>query len=82
MNGLCLGDFYDLVLFISFFCKPVDIVEGIFLKASCFDGGIRNDQSTLRLNSSKSKFAETLHNFNACRNSAIPVFCLYSQELE
>ena len=32
---------YDLVFFI-FICKPVDVVEGISLRASCFDGGIRN----------------------------------------
>jgi hypothetical protein len=22
------------------FCKPVDVIEGISLRASCFDGGI------------------------------------------
>jgi hypothetical protein len=33
--GLCL------VLYV-FFCKAVDVVEGISLRASCFDGGIRN----------------------------------------
>ena len=29
-------------MFFIFFCKPVDVVEGISLRASCFDGGIRN----------------------------------------
>ena len=32
---------YDL-MFLIFFCKPVDVVEGTSLRASCFDGGIRN----------------------------------------
>ena len=31
--GLCL-------VFYVLFCKPVDVVEGIFLKACCFDGGV------------------------------------------
>jgi hypothetical protein len=36
-----LGDFvYDSVFFM-FFCKPVDVVEGISLRASCFDGGMK-----------------------------------------
>ena len=31
--GLCL-------VFYVFFCKPVDVVEGISLRACCFDGGV------------------------------------------
>jgi hypothetical protein len=29
-------------VFFVFFCKPVDVVGGIPLRASCFDEGIRN----------------------------------------
>ena len=36
-----LLNLYDFV-FLIFFCKPVDVVEGISLRASCFDGGICN----------------------------------------
>jgi len=36
MTVLCLGDFVHILL------KPVDVVQGISLRASCFDGGIRN----------------------------------------
>jgi len=35
MVGLCLG-FYVI------FCKTVDVVEGISLRACCFDGGVCN----------------------------------------
>jgi len=35
MVGLCL-------VFYVFFCKPVDVVEGIFLRACCSDGGVCN----------------------------------------
>jgi len=34
--GLCL------VYFHVFFCKPVDVVEGISLRACCSDGGVSN----------------------------------------
>jgi len=30
------------VWFSVFFCKPVDIVEGISLRACCSDGGVSN----------------------------------------
>jgi hypothetical protein len=33
--GLCL-------VFCVFFCKPVDVVEGISLRACCYDGGVCN----------------------------------------
>jgi len=33
IKGLCL-------VFHVFFCKPVDVVEGISLRACCFDGGV------------------------------------------
>jgi len=33
--GLCL-------VFYVFFCKPVDVVEGIFLRACCSDRGVSN----------------------------------------
>ena len=37
----CMGIFMDLCLvFYVFFCKPADVVEGIFLRACCFDGGV------------------------------------------
>ena len=37
----CMGMIMGLCLvFYVFFCKPVDVVEGIFLKACCFDGGV------------------------------------------
>jgi len=29
-------------VFIIFVCKPVDVVKGIFLRASCVDGGVSN----------------------------------------
>jgi len=29
-----------LVFFFIFFCKPVDVVERISLRACCFDGGV------------------------------------------
>jgi hypothetical protein len=32
---------YDSIIFI-FVCKPVDVEEGISLRASCFDAGIHN----------------------------------------
>jgi hypothetical protein len=35
MVGLCL------VCYV-FFCKPVDVVEGISLRACCSDGGVCN----------------------------------------
>ena len=28
------------LVFYVFFCKPVDVVEGISLRACCFDGGV------------------------------------------
>jgi len=34
--GLCL------VFYVFFFCKPVDVVERIPLRACCFDGGDSN----------------------------------------
>jgi len=33
--GLCL-------VFYVFFCKPVDVVEGISLRVCCSDGGVCN----------------------------------------
>ena len=33
--GLCL-------VFCVFFCKPVDVAEGIPLRACCSDGGVSN----------------------------------------
>jgi hypothetical protein len=33
--GLCL-------IFYVFFCKPVDVAEGISLRACCSDGGVSN----------------------------------------
>jgi hypothetical protein len=45
---------YDSVFFM-FFCKPVNVVEGISLRtSSCFDGGIRNVRVGCDLFSSKS----------------------------
>jgi len=39
----CMGMIMGLCLvFYVFFCKPVDVVEGIPLRACCFDGGVRN----------------------------------------
>ena len=35
MVGLCL-------VFYVIFCKPVEVVEGISLRASCSDGGVCN----------------------------------------
>jgi len=42
-NGPCLlyGYEYGFVFgFFVFCCKPVDVVEGISLRACCFDGGV------------------------------------------
>jgi hypothetical protein len=41
-NGPCLlyGYDYGFVFGFLFFCKPVDVVEGNFLRACCFDGGV------------------------------------------
>ena len=37
----CMGVIVGLSLVFSvFFCKPVDVVEGIPLRACCFDGGV------------------------------------------
>jgi len=37
----CMGMIMALCLvFYVFFCKPVDVVEGISLRACCFDGGV------------------------------------------
>ena len=37
----CMGMIMGLCLFfLSSFCKPVDVVEGISLRACCFDGGV------------------------------------------
>ena len=45
-NGPCLlyGYDYGFVFVFSFrcFCKPVDVVEGISIRACCFDGGVSN----------------------------------------
>ena len=45
-NGPCLLYGYDygfvFGFFYVFFCKPVDVVEGISLRACCFDGGVCN----------------------------------------
>ena len=43
-NGPCLlGMIMGLCLvFFVFFCKPVDVVEGISLRACCSDGGVSN----------------------------------------
>jgi len=30
------------LVFYVFFCKPVDVVEGISLRACCSDGGVSN----------------------------------------
>jgi hypothetical protein len=37
----CMGIILGLVFYV-FFCKPVDVVEGISLRACCFDGGACN----------------------------------------
>jgi hypothetical protein len=42
---------------------PVDIVEGIFLRASCFDGGIRNVKAGCDRLPSKSV---NFNAYNAC----------------
>jgi hypothetical protein len=40
-NHCCMGMIMDLCLaFYVFFCKPVDVVEGISLRACCFDEGV------------------------------------------
>jgi len=43
-DGPCLLYGYDygfvFGFFYVFFCKPVDVVEGISLRACCFDGGV------------------------------------------
>ena len=37
----CMGVIMGLCLvFYVFFCKPVNVVEGISLRACCFDGGV------------------------------------------
>ena len=37
----CMGMIMGLCLvFYVFFCKPVDVAEGISLRACCFDGGV------------------------------------------
>jgi hypothetical protein len=37
----CMGMIMGLCLvFYAFFCKPVDVVEGISLRACCSDGGV------------------------------------------
>ena len=44
-NGPCLLYGYDygfVCSFYVFFCKPVDVVEGISLRACCSDGGVIN----------------------------------------
>ena len=39
----CMGMIMGLCLvFYAFFCKPVDVVEGISLRACCSDGGVCN----------------------------------------
>ena len=38
----CMGIIFCLVFYV-FFCKPVDVVEGISLRACCFDGGVCNN---------------------------------------
>jgi len=39
----CMGMIMGFCLvFYVFFCKPVDVVEGIPLRACCFDGGVCN----------------------------------------
>ena len=39
----CMGMIMGLCLvFYVFFCKPVDVVEGIFFRACCSDGGVRD----------------------------------------
>ena len=44
---------YDSLFFI-FFCKPVDVLEGISLRASSFDGSICNVKVGFDRSSSKS----------------------------
>ena len=44
-DGPCLlyGYYYGFVFdFLCLFCKPVDVVEGISLRACCSDGGVSN----------------------------------------
>ena len=44
-NGPCLLYGYELglcLVFCVFFCKQVDVVEGISLRACCSDGGVRD----------------------------------------
>ena len=41
-------------MFLIIFCKPVDVVEGISPRASCFDGGISNNRVGIDYLSSKS----------------------------
>jgi len=50
-------------MFSVLFCMPVDIVEGIFLRASCFDGGIRNVKAGCDRLPSKSV---NFNAYNAC----------------
>ena len=37
--GMIMGMGLYLIFYV-FFCKPVDVVEGISLRACCFDGGV------------------------------------------
>jgi len=37
----CMGMILGLVFYV-FYCKPVDVVEGISLRACCFDKGVCN----------------------------------------
>ena len=37
--GMIMGLRLRLVFYV-FFCKPVDVVDGISLGACCFDGGV------------------------------------------
>ena len=44
-SGPCLLYVYDGVFYFGsyvIFCKPVDVVEGISLRAFCSDGGVCN----------------------------------------
>jgi hypothetical protein len=36
----CMGMILGLIFY--FFCKPVDVVEGVSLRACCSDGGVCN----------------------------------------
>jgi hypothetical protein len=39
--GCVVTCLFDVMIFV-FFCKPADAVEGIFFRASSFDGGVCN----------------------------------------